>query len=98
MTEYEIFIMSDGTIKFIYYDELNDLLKSGVSAVIKRVSHVDPRMTKSGVRWFVDLSPVDSPLVLGPFKTREKAITAEINWIQKNINMVVDKIQKASKN
>lgn len=50
--EYELVILPDGTIKFLYYDELKPLLSAGEDANVKRVSHVDPEMTPDGLKWF----------------------------------------------
>lgn len=80
--EYDVFIRPDGTICALYYDELKPLLECG-DAEVKRASHVDPEMTDSGLKWFVDLAPSDGPK-LGPFETRADAIDAEIQWLTEN--------------
>lgn len=82
--EYELVILPDGTIKFLYYDELKPLLSAGEDANVKRVSHVDPEMTPDGLKWFADLHPVKGPK-LGPFDTRDEAIAAEIQWLSDHI-------------
>jgi hypothetical protein len=81
--EYEIFILPDGTVKFLYYDELKPLLSIGTGTTVRRVSHVDPEITGDGLKWFADLSPMDGPK-LGPFETRQLAIDAEIKWWSAN--------------
>lgn len=78
--EYEIVIMRDGTIHFIFYDELKPLLDIGKSQV-RRASHVDP--TPDGLHWYADLSPVSGPK-LGPFDTRDEAINEEVAWLLAN--------------
>lgn len=75
-----IIVESNGTIRFIYDDRLKDLLHNG-SAVIQRVSHVEP--TTAG-DWTADLTPVQGP-VLGPFSFRQQALDAEINWLNNNV-------------
>lgn len=77
--EHEIVILPDGTLHFIYYDELKPLLEIG-KPQLRRASHVDP--THEG-DWHADLSPVGGPK-LGPFDTREEAITAEVDWLIAN--------------
>lgn len=77
--EVSIFILSDGTVKFLYYDELKPLLGIG-DVDVKRASHVDPEKTADGLKWFADLAPVNGPK-LGPFETRADAITGEIDWL-----------------
>ena len=78
----EIFINGDGTVQFLYYDELKPLLNIG-EAQVTRASHVDPEMTVDGLKWFADLAPVKGPK-LGPFDTRDIAIEHEIDWLTKN--------------
>lgn len=74
-----------GTIRFIYDDDLRDLLQEG-EASVKRVSHVEPIkvLGKLGMRWTADMRPVDGP-VLGSFDTRQEALKAEVAWIEHNI-------------
>ena len=83
--EYEIFILPDGTVRFVYYDELEPILSVGKPQV-RRVSHVDAVIVKKqGLRWFADLYPVKGPK-LGPFKTRELAIQSELEWLSENLS------------
>lgn len=72
-------IEPDGTMKFIYQDELADMLDLGEPCV-QRVSHVEPCQ---GGSWLADLSPVLGPL-LGPFRLRRDALAAEIEWLRAN--------------
>lgn len=80
--EHDIFILPDGTIRFIYYDSLKPLLSVGASEV-KRASNIDAKITKDGLKWFVDLFPVDGPF-LGPFEDRNSALDAEVKWLVGN--------------
>ena len=75
-----IAVEPDGTIKLIYEDDLRGLLHAG-SAIITRVSHVEP--TVDG-RWTADLSPVGGP-ILGPFDTRTEALQQEVSWLTLHI-------------
>ena len=68
-------ILPDGTVKFIYDDALQPLLDLG-TATVTRVSHVEP--VKGG--WTADMSPVSGP-VLGPYKLRKDALSAEVQWL-----------------
>jgi len=52
------------------------LLAQG-SATIRRVSSVEP--TPDGKGWTADLFPVGP--ALGPFKLREEALKAEVDWL-----------------
>lgn len=47
---------------------------------IRRGSFVEP--DGSG-NWFADLAPVSGP-ILGPFRSRSKALQAERLWLEKN--------------
>lgn len=83
MKEYTIFILPDGTINFLYDDVLKPLLECGESS-FRRASNIDPKMTKDGPRWFVDLSLSSGPEI-GPFETKDEAIKAEIDWLNARI-------------
>lgn len=80
--DFDVFILADGTVKFLYYDEIKPLLNIG-PAQVARASHVDPELTSDGLFWFADLSPVSGPK-LGPFDTRTLAIAAEVAWLTEN--------------
>jgi len=73
-----LIIDPDGAVRFIYDDELADLLGQGRS-VTQRASHVGP----VGTQWWVDLGPVRGPM-LGPFKLRKQALIAEHDWLIKS--------------
>ena len=72
-------ITPDGTLKFLYNDDLRPLMELGKSTV-SRASDVEP--TAEG-EWTADLSRVGGP-VLGPFKLREQALAAEVSWLENN--------------
>ncbi len=78
----KLVIKPDGTIQFIYNDDLRDLLSEG-SAKITRASHVEP----CGTLWQADLAPVNGP-VLGPFNTRKEALDAEVQWLTDHLSQV----------
>lgn len=71
-------VSEDGTIRFVYSDELVALIEEGFST-IKRVSHVEP----CGNGWTADMGPIGGP-VLGPFKTRAEALKAELEYLAKH--------------
>ena len=75
-----IFVSPDGTVEFLYEDDLRPLLDLG-SAIITRASHVEP--TADG-RWTADLAPRGGPL-LGPFTHREEALHAERRWLEATV-------------
>ena len=72
-------ITPDGTLKFLYNDDLRPLMELGKSTV-SRASDVEP--TAEG-EWTADLSRVGGP-VLGPFKLREQALASEVSWLENN--------------
>ncbi len=74
----DIVIETTGTVRMVY-DESIDLPSIGHVA-IRRGSHVEP--VACGW-WTADLSPVNGP-VLGPFKTRSEAISAEVDWLHQH--------------
>lgn len=69
----------DGTIQFIYSDQLRPLLDLG-QADIRRASHVEP--TQDG-RWQADMSPVGGP-ALKPVDFRARALQVEREWIERH--------------
>ncbi len=87
--EIQIILESDGTMRFLYdYNSIegqsfSDELIKDTEAHIERRSHVNPKVTENGVKWFVDLSPSKGP-ELGPFESRKIAIEEEIRWINNN--------------
>ncbi len=77
--EHTIAIQPDGSVRFVYSDELAGLLDLG-PADVRRASHVEPE----GDSWTADLSPVGGPK-LGPFRLRKHALAAEVAWIEEHI-------------
>lgn len=67
----------DGRVKFIYDDTVADVAKEVGPLTIKRASHVEPDERGD---WWADMEPVGGPQ-LGPFATREKALSAERLWL-----------------
>lgn len=74
-----ISVSSNGTARMIYNDDFRlDYLGS---VDIKRASHVEP---DGKGRWTADMAPVGGP-VLGPYRSRKKALEEEIRWLRKNL-------------
>jgi hypothetical protein len=79
-------LVRDGVAQFIYNDGIAQALKPMGKMSIQRASHVEP--TEDG-RWTADLSPVAKiPLVLGPFETRQEALSAEVQWLSEHLGTV----------
>ena len=77
---YQKIVIDRGEVKFLYSDELRGLTdRLGGETQIARCSHVEP---EEGL-WFADLSPVGGPK-LGPFKLRQSALDAEVEWLQQH--------------
>lgn len=74
----KIRIASNGTIEIVYFDELKNI--DLPISVIRRASHVEP---DDKANWLADMASSNGP-VLGPFATRELALAAEIDWLNKN--------------
>lgn len=74
-----ITITADGTIRFIWSDQLAELAQAG-TPTISRASHVEP--TTDG-KWTADMGPVEGP-VLGPFTLRSEALGAEHRWLEQH--------------
>ena len=70
-------ITRDGSIEFVYRDELRPLFGLG-KASIRRASHVEP--TQDG-RWQADLMPIGGPKLVAT-RTRSESVRAEIAWIE----------------
>jgi hypothetical protein len=78
--DFTITIRPDGSLAFIYADELRGLLDTG-DAQVRRASHVEPT---EGGDWTADMGPMDGP-VLGPFRTRAEALAAETEWLHAHL-------------
>jgi hypothetical protein len=76
----DIIIDNDGTIRFIWTDDLADLINEG-RATTRRASHVEP--TNDG-QWTADMAPVGGP-VLGPYRLRGEALAAEVEWLRTHL-------------
>ena len=75
--KHTISVKPDGTIRFVYDDELESLKHAGPSHT-RRASFVEPN--ENGL-WTADLSPIGGP-VFGPFKLRKTALDSERDWIE----------------
>ena len=78
MTAKDIIIEVSGNARLIYDESIDWHMLGHVE--IRRGSHVEPT---AGGQWTADMSPVNGP-VLGPFKTRSTALTAEIDWLREH--------------
>ena len=78
-TTQDLFIDAAGSARGLY-GELIDADAIG-SCSIARASHVEPH---PGGGWTADLSPSGGPL-LGPFPLRSDALTAEADWLTRNL-------------
>ena len=72
----QLLIQPDGAVRCLYGEEFNLKVLGRLS--IRRGSHVEP--TGNG-QWTADMSPVNGP-VLGPFRVRSDALTAEREWLE----------------
>ncbi len=80
MTEHILSADENGVLSFIYSDETAFLSELGATTVT-RASHVEP--DGSG-QWQADMNPVGGP-ILGPFKLRQTALDAEVDYLKENI-------------
>lgn len=81
MAEVVNITIDEGSMSFIYSDDLKPLLAEGKSTA-RRVSHVEPVPNGDEFVWTADMSPVNGP-ELGPFTTRREALDAEVDWLRK---------------
>lgn len=72
-------VAPNGDLMFLYDDNLRGLMDAG-QAKVTRASDVEP--DENG-QWTADLKRVGGP-VLGPFRLREEALTAEREWLEAN--------------
>lgn len=85
-SDINIYVEADGSIVFIYDDEIANVLNDNDKIQIKRASFVEPCNDKSG-NWLVDLSPITGKqIVLGPFKERREALFEEVKWLKEFLN------------
>lgn len=78
-SNHAVSIKADGTIRFVYDDELEALKHIGPSHT-RRASFVEPT---DDSRWTADLSPIGGP-IFGPFTLRKTALDAERDWIEEH--------------
>lgn len=78
--DFTVYVGGDGLLKFVYDDELAELLQLGASQ-IRRASHVEP----TTLGWTADLSPSGSCDILGPFPRRTDALQAEVAWLDRQL-------------
>jgi len=81
---FDLFILADGTIRFIWDDSLKPLLEVG-NCVLSRASHVDPKLKGDKVEWFADMKPCGHDIELGPFATRDEALQQEVAYLVKHV-------------
>ena len=74
----QLIVQPNGIVRCLYGEEL-DLHALG-NLSIERGSHVEPTATG---QWTADLWPVNGP-VLGPFRRRSDALTAERQWLEQH--------------
>jgi hypothetical protein len=82
--QHQILIAADGSIRFIWDDELVELITAG-TARVDRASRVDP--SPGGPQfagWTVDLTLSDGPVLSG-FALRSQALAAERKWIEEHV-------------
>src|SRR6185295_18663422 len=92
--EMDIVIEADGTIRYIYSDELSEVF-AGEDQHTVRASHVEPATSVGWEAdgWIADMRPSGGPIlhagvtgptrVKQPFKTRQAALDAEREWLRK---------------
>jgi hypothetical protein len=78
MSEIDLLIYPDGSIKTIYTEEI-DLSQFG-KPKIQRASMVEPEE----YGWYADMALSGGPK-LGPFAKRSQALAAEITWLKNNL-------------
>jgi len=81
MKDLRFLVAPNGTITSIYSDDLAGLLAEASHRSITRASHVEPT---ADCKWTADMSPSGGP-ILGPFDTREAALAAEHEWLERKI-------------
>jgi hypothetical protein len=79
-SEMELVVDAGGDVRCIYGEEL-DLREIG-KMQITRASHVEPDV---GGYWWADMAPSGGPM-LGPFRNRTEALTAEREWLGETIS------------
>jgi len=75
----DVIVAPDGTVRFIYDDDLASMLQDVGALSVARASHVEPLSDRGG--WTADMHPVGG-CILGPFETRGQALSEEIDWLR----------------
>jgi len=75
-------VISGNQMRFIYSDELTDLMETGKTEV-QRASHVEPITINNETWWQADMSPVGGPK-LPPRQYRKDALKEEVEWLNQN--------------
>jgi hypothetical protein len=70
-----------GVARFIYDEEIADMLDDLGPSVTRRASNVEP--LDHGKGWTADMSLVGGAL-FGPFATRSDALKFEVAWLKEN--------------
>jgi hypothetical protein len=73
-----VFIRTDGSVQFVYSDDLADALRPLGPQTVTRASHVEPDASGG---WTADMSLLAPGVVLGPFPRRDEALAAEAAWL-----------------
>lgn len=84
MKTIKIIIKKNGDIVYVYTDKLRGLHSAGKTE-ITRASHVEPTEDN---KWLCDMSPVMQGVVLGPFDTREEALSEEVKWLETHLHLI----------
>ena len=74
-------IMPSGEVRMIYSDSMREILDEGQGS-IRRASHVEPTIDN---KWEADLSPSGHNITLGPFESREEALSAEVSFLNQHV-------------
>lgn len=82
MRDAELIVEADGEIRFVYDDELAEIVRSVGPLEIRRASHVEPSVLKGGdAGWWANLRPVRGG-IFGPFGARAAALDFEVAWLR----------------
>lgn len=94
MKEHDIVIGKDGSVRFVYADEVAALFEGEGTMATRRASHVEPACAYGieGGGWLADMRPGGWPVIILDagsvgFKTREEALAAERDWIRKETGL-----------
>jgi len=80
MREAELIVEPNGEVRFVYDDELAEIVRQVGPLEVRRASHVEP----VGDGWSADLSPVGGPTIEPPFGSRAAALAYEVEWLREN--------------